>query len=293
MSIEFSGATARHPPRFFFIWQYRARSCRYMCFRHGSRTLLHFTAIGHPFPIRGPFTFAPPFSDVQRGPRNPVGGARAREREVDRISWIRRALQPVQRGLVFRRVRRSSGGFCRPFKTAAVHAAINKPGSLPRRLPLRFDPSIHARAPDLSRGVIAAPAGASSVLSCCRQEDGERKVRVIRGDRSLPFEPPALATLNVSSPIAFLSFPKIRITGAEDARRRLYLAKSAATESFHSRWLALPILIPSHSSEFSTRRIVAGHDAERRLNGISVGEFERCPVNACNQPARQMSRAVR
>lgn len=100
---------------------------RYTCFCHCSQPIRVASRFydrperstpttGHPF--RFPFTFASPFRDSERirspaVPRNPVERL-GREREVDRIA-MPDLLQPVQRGLVFRRVRRSSDVFYRAF----------------------------------------------------------------------------------------------------------------------------------------------------------------------------------
>lgn len=50
--------------------------------------------------------------------------SRERMREEGRHQSLMPILQPVQRGLVFRRARRSAGAFCHPFKPAV--AMINK-----------------------------------------------------------------------------------------------------------------------------------------------------------------------
>ena len=53
---------------------------------------------------------------------------RERMRRGGRHQSLMSILQPVQRGLVFRRVRRSAGAFCRPFKPSVVLTVINKHG---------------------------------------------------------------------------------------------------------------------------------------------------------------------
>lgn len=68
------------------------------------------------------------------------GKERSRGKPRERIAGGKKTslmliLQPVQRGLVFRRARRSAGAFCRPFKPT-VFTMINKHGS-PPLLPLQ------------------------------------------------------------------------------------------------------------------------------------------------------------
>ncbi|KAG7213403.1 hypothetical protein KM043_002688 [Ampulex compressa] len=67
-----------------------------------------------------------------------------RKREADSIAMP--ALQPVQRGLVFRCVRRSGGAFCRLLNPTAVRTMINKHGSPSAPAPVAIRSGISARS---------------------------------------------------------------------------------------------------------------------------------------------------
>lgn len=115
--------------------------------------------LGLAFSPAVPFTFASPFRERRSRRRRqrcrkirPKGGEKGRgdseEREGKRDRGGSRGRirggryrssmpisQPVQRGLVFRRARRSAGAFCRSFKLAAVLTVINKHSRSPSQLP--------------------------------------------------------------------------------------------------------------------------------------------------------------
>ena len=137
-----------------------SRCGRYTCFRHGSRAIrVQSRFYDRPrrstpatlFVSRRPFTFVSPFRDIPVRIRRPDGtwrpgrwrrgpGARTRSR-YDRDAWL--TTQPVQRGLVFRRVRRSPPPFLlfvALLSRPRCAATINKHSSSTGRLPLRFDP---------------------------------------------------------------------------------------------------------------------------------------------------------
>ena len=181
-TCAFASRCMYHGARFPHYLAVSSRCSRYTCFRHGSRAIrvqCRFydrprRSTNRP-PPRRPFTFVSPFRDIPERIRRPDGtwrltkkGARTRSR-YDRDAWL--TTQPVQRGLVFRRVRRSSRMlFVALLSRPRCAATINKHSSLhsTASAPIRSSPIKAARSRPITRTHRFSPLGT---------EDGKKRKR--------------------------------------------------------------------------------------------------------------------